>query len=177
MDALGINGANLVVQIIAFLLFIWLFWKFALGPITNTLDARQDRIRESIEAAARVEEELKRTQAQNEEIMAEARREANTLLARAREVSEANIARSLEQGEVRANELLVRAREEINAETAQARAELRQEVADLAISAATKIVRTNLDRAAQTRLIEETLADAGANGRSAGSGNAPTSGV
>jgi F-type H+-transporting ATPase subunit b len=175
MDALGINGANLVVQIIAFLLFIWLFKRFALGPITNTIDARQDRIRESIEAAARVEEELKRTQAQNEEIMAEARREANTLLARAREVSEQNIARSLEQGEARAAERLARAEDEINALTAQARAELRQEVADLAISAATKIVRTNLDRAAQTRLIEETLADAG--GRTTGTGNASANGV
>jgi len=49
---------------------------------------------------------------------------------------------------------------------------LRQEIADLAVSAATKIVRKELDPATQTRLIEETLAEAGAgratNGRSSG---------
>jgi len=176
MDALGINLPNLIVQLVAFLLFVWLFWKFALGPITNTLDTRQDRIRESIEAAARVQDELKRTQAQNEEIMAEARREANTLIARAREVSEQNIVRSREQADVQANDIIVRAREEIAAETAQARAELRQEVADLAISAATKIVRGNLDRQAQTRLIEETLAEAGGRAMN-GNGSTNANGV
>ena len=49
---------------------------------------------------------------------------------------------------------------------------LRREIADLAVSAATKIVRKELDPATQTRLIEETLAEAGAgratNGRSGG---------
>jgi len=97
MGALGINGANLLVQIVAFLIFIWLFWKFALGPITGMLDTRQERIRESIEAAQRMEDELQKTRAQNEEIMAEARREGQALIARAREVGDQHIARSKEQ--------------------------------------------------------------------------------
>ncbi len=164
MDALGINAANLIVQILAFLLFIWLFWKFALGPITRMLDTRQERIRESIEAAQRMEDELQKTRAQNEEIMAEARREAQTLIARAREVSDQNIARSKEQAQVQADEMIVKAREAIAAETAQARADLRREVGDLAVLAASKIVRANLDRDAQSRLIEEALAEAGATG-------------
>ncbi|HMM42497.1 MAG TPA: F0F1 ATP synthase subunit B [Thermomicrobiales bacterium] len=164
MDALGINAANLIVQILAFLLFIWLFWKFALGPITGMLDTRQERIRESIEAAQRMEDELQKTRAQNEEIMAEARREAQGLIARAREVSDQNIARSKEQAQVQADELIDKARDAIAAETAQARADLRREVGDLAVMAASKIVRANLDRDAQTRLIEEALAEAGATG-------------
>lgn len=164
MDALGINAANLIVQILAFLLFIWLFWKFALGPITGMLDTRQERIRESIEAAQRMEDELQKTRAQNEEIMAEARREAQGLIARAREVSDQNIARSKEQAQVQADEMIDKARDAIAAETAQARADLRREVGDLAVMAASKIVRANLDRDAQTRLIEEALAEAGATG-------------
>lgn len=164
MDALGINAANLIVQLLAFVLFVALFWKFALGPITRMLDTRQDRIRDSIEAAQRVERELAETQARNEEVLAEARREAQTLIARAREVSDQNIARSREQAQVQADDMIAKAREAIAAETLQARNELRQEIADLAISAATKIVRANIDRDAQTRLIEEALAEARAHG-------------
>ena len=41
MGALGLNLWGLIVQIIAFLVFIYLFWKFALGPITNMLDERE----------------------------------------------------------------------------------------------------------------------------------------
>jgi F-type H+-transporting ATPase subunit b len=167
MDALGINWANLIVQLVAFLLFIYLFKRFALGPVTGMIDARRTRIQESIDEAERVRRELAETRARNDEIMAEARREAQALIANAREVSDQTIARSREQAQVQADELIKRAREEIGAETAQARAELRQEIADLAITAATTIVRTTLDRQAQTRLIEETLAEAGsgANGQ------------
>jgi F0F1-type ATP synthase membrane subunit b/b' len=56
--------------------------------------------------------------------------------------------------------MIAKAREAIAAESAQARTELRREVADLAVTAASKIVRANLDRQAQARLIEETLAEA-----------------
>ena len=52
------------------------------------------------------------------------------------------------------------------AETEQARVQLRQELADLAVTAAGKIVRKELDPATQALLIEETLAEATAsNGR------------
>jgi F-type H+-transporting ATPase subunit b len=63
----------------------------------------------------------------------------------------------------------------LRAETEQARHQLRQEVADLAVTAATKIVRKELDPATQTRLIEETLAEAGGsrtNGRGTAQGDA-----
>jgi F-type H+-transporting ATPase subunit b len=169
MSAIGVNWANLVVQILAFALFVYVFWRYALGPITKMLDTRQDRIRESIEAAQRVERELQETRAQNEAVRHEARREAQEIVARAREVSEQNIARSKEQAQVQADDVIAKAREAIQSETAQARAELRQEIADLAVTAASKIVRANLDRAAQSRLIEETLAEAGAGGRNGSS--------
>ena len=38
MDALGINLPGLLVQLFAFLVFIFLFWKYALGPITNLVN-------------------------------------------------------------------------------------------------------------------------------------------
>ena len=51
MGALGIDAWGLAVQIVAFLIFIYLFWRYALGPITNMLDERSRRIAESMAAA------------------------------------------------------------------------------------------------------------------------------
>ena len=48
MGALGLNLWGLIVQIIAFLVFVYLFWKYALGPITNMLDERSRRIADSM---------------------------------------------------------------------------------------------------------------------------------
>jgi len=175
MDALGIDGWKLAVQIVAFLIFIVLLWKVALGPITTVLDERQQRIRESMEAAQQMQAELQATAVRNEEVLREARQEAQQIIANAREAGEATLARSREEAGKQAEEYLARAESTLRAETEQARMQLRQEVADLAVNAATKIVRKELDPASQTRLIEETLAEAGAsrsNGSASGQGEA-----
>ena len=160
MGALGINGWNLIVQLIAFIIFLWLLWRFALGPIVNVLDQRQERIRESVEAAERMRQELAATAARNEEVLAEARQQASQIVAQAREAGDASIARAREAANAQAEEYLSRAEASLRQETEQARQQLRQEVANLAVTAASKIVRKELDPATQTQLIEETLAAA-----------------
>lgn len=162
LDQLGINGWNLVVQLVAFILFIYLLWRLALGPIVRVLDQRSDRIRDSMEAAQKMQAELQATATRNEEVLAEARREAQQVIANAREVSDATIARAREEAGQQANEYLARAEDTLRQETALARQQLRQEIADLAVTAAGKIVRKELDPASQTRLIQETLAEASA---------------
>jgi len=165
MSALGVNGWNLVAQLIAFIVFLGIFWKFALGPLTNIIDQRRGRIEESMQAAERMQKELAATQARNEETLAEARRDAQKLLSSAREAAEQTIARAKDQAQVEAERIAEHARAASEAEREQAWQQLRQEVADLAIAAATKIVRKELDGAQQARLIEETLAEASGENR------------
>lgn len=169
MGDLGISGWKLAVQLVAFIVFIGLIWRLALGPIVAMLDKRQETIRGSIEAAQRMQTEMQATAARNEETLAEARREAQAILTLAREQGEATLSRAREEAARQSDEYLARAEATLRAETEQARLQLRQEVADLAVSAATKIVRKELDPAAQARLIEETLSEA-ASGRATGAG-------
>ena len=179
MDALGdlgINGWNLIIQLIAFIVFIWLLWRFALGPIVRVLDQRQERVRESMEAAQRMQAELQATAARNEEVLAEARREAQGIVAAAREASDATIARAREAAGAQAEEYLARAEATLRQETEQARQQLRQEVADLAVMAASRILRKELDPTAQVQLIEQTLAEAG-DGTRNGAGQPPPAGA
>lgn len=161
MDQIGINGWQLIIQLIAFIVFIALLWKFAVGPITNMLDERQDKIRESMEAAERTQAEMKDTLARNEEILQEARREAQDIVSTGRTTSEQLIAKAREEAAAQSDEYLERARGTLRQETEQARQQLRDEVADLAVTAAGRIVRKELDASAQSQLIAETLAEAG----------------
>lgn len=164
---LGINGWQLIIQMIAFIVFIFLLWKFAVGPITGMLDERQDRIRESMEAAERMRAELRETQARNEQVLLEARREAQEIISTARSNGEQMITRAREEAAAQSDEYLERARGTLRQETAQARQQLRNDVADLAVMAAGRIVKKELDPAGQARLIEDTLADADARARTA----------
>jgi len=165
MSALGVDGWVLLAQLIAFIFFVGIFWKFALGPITGMIDQRRTRIEESMQAAERMQKELAATQARNEEILGEARRDAQKLLAAARENADQTVARAKEQAGIEAARVAEQERATIAAEREQSWQQLRQEVADLAISAATKIVRKELDRGQQQKLIEETLAEASGEGR------------
>jgi F-type H+-transporting ATPase subunit b len=162
MGALGIDPWGLAVQIIAFLIFIFLFWRYALGPITNMLDERSRRIGESMAAAERMRQEMAAATARNEEVLAEARRQAQQIITQAREVADATVTRAQEEAGRQADEYLARAQATLRQETEQARLQLRQELADLAVMAAGRIVKKELDPATQARLIEETLAEAAA---------------
>jgi F-type H+-transporting ATPase subunit b len=160
MGALGLDAWGLAVQLFAFIVFVYLFWRYALGPITNMLDERSRRIAESIAAADNMRQELAATAARNEEILAEARRQAQQIITQAREVGDATVARAQKEAGEQAEAYLARAQATLRQETEQARLQLRQELADLAVMAAGRIVRKELDPAAQSRLIEETLAEA-----------------
>lgn len=160
-EQIGINAWNLIAQIVAFILFVFLFWRYALKPILRVLDQRTERIRESFAAAEQMRRELQATEARNEQLLAEARQEAQQIVANARQASEATIAHAREEAAKQANEYQARAEQTLRQETSRARQELRQEIADLAVTAAGKIVRRELDPATQSQLIQETLAEAG----------------
>ncbi len=170
-ESIGINGWNLIAQVIAFILFIYLLQRYALGPIVRALDERTARVRSGMEAAQKMQADLQTTAARNEQVLAEARREAQAIVTNAREVSDTTIAKAREEAGRQADEYLARAEESLRQETALARQQLRQEIADLAVTAAGKIVRRELDPAGQTRLINEALAEAG--GVATGNGSQP----
>ncbi|CAN5847385.1 hypothetical protein BH24CHL4_BH24CHL4_07710 [soil metagenome] len=160
MESLGIELSKLLVQIIAFLVFLFLLWRYASKPIVGILDERQLRVREGMEAASRMQSQLEATAARNEEVLAEARREAQAILVQSRESGESLIARARDEAGKQSDEYMARAEATLRAETEQARQELRKEVAGLAVMAASMIVRKELDPSAQAALIEATLAEA-----------------
>lgn len=157
MDQFGINIWNFLIQLGAFLVFAFLLWRFAVGPIVRVLDARQDKISESLLAAERMQVELRESQAKNEQVMAEARREASELMQQARSNADAVEARAREKAEASAQEFLDRAQQTLQQETAQARQQLRQEVADLAVMAAGQIIHKEITPEDQRAIIEQTL--------------------
>ncbi|MBO9405409.1 MAG: ATP synthase F0 subunit B, partial [Thermomicrobium sp.] len=81
------------------------------------------------------------------------------IVASARESAEQLIARAREEAQQQAQQLIQQAQEAIEAERQRVWAELRREVADLAILAATRIIRQELDRDRHLALIEQALAE------------------
>jgi F-type H+-transporting ATPase subunit b len=160
MDALGINGSALIVQLLAFLILVFLLGRYAYRPIVNALDQRSERVRSSMEQADRIERQLAETETRNQQILTEARREAQQIIAQAREVGDRQIAQARDVAREEADKQLQLSLAQLRAEEQRAKQELRQQYADLVIRAASRVVRQELDPQKHLQLIESTLREA-----------------
>jgi F-type H+-transporting ATPase subunit b len=156
-----INLFWIIVSAANFVLFLVILALFAWKPITKTLDDRRTKIEQGLKDAEQARLDLERSSAAAAEEIAAARREAREIVDRAQRVAQetrdADIAATREE----LDRMRVRATAEIEAEKGRAIGELRAEVADLAISAAGRVVRASMDGERQRRLVEEFLAETG----------------
>ena len=157
MEALGINSPGLITHIISFTLLLIVLRIFLYKPIVNMLDQRSERIRESLEAAERAREESAASQAEVEAQLEAARAEGQQLIASAREVAERF--REEETAKVRQEIEAERARAEANIQRERDAAieQIRGEFADLAITAAERVVQRSLDAQAHQDIIDSIL--------------------
>ena len=157
MEALGINVAGLLTQLVSFSLLVALLWVLLYKPVTRALDERSRRIKESLETADRVRQEAAESQAAMEQQNAEAREEGQRLIAQAREVAdrfrEEEIAKARQDIEAER----VRAEANIQRERDAAIEDLRREFAGLAISAAERVIERSLNEDDHKALINSVL--------------------
>ena len=160
MEQLGINLNGLIAQLINFLVLYFLLSRFLFPRVTQMLDARAARIRESVERAEQVQRDAERSEQQFQERIAEARREGQGIVANANQIAQRIQAEAQEKAQRDAEAFLARAHEQIQRETQQARLELRQQVASLALLAASRVVERSLDERQHVELIEQVLREA-----------------
>jgi F-type H+-transporting ATPase subunit b len=119
-------------EIVSFAILFYVLAKYAFPPILEALDARERKIRESIDTAERRRAEADRRLAEYEARMKGAQREADRIKAAA--------ARDIDQERRRALE------------------EVRSYTTDLALRVAEKLLERSLTDADHKRLAEESLA-------------------
>ena len=164
-ETLGLNLPGLIWHTINFLVLLFVLRRFLFPPVLRMLDERQARIRESMERAEQIQAESARAAETVKGQLDEARREAQNIINNASQIAERLRAERQQQAQAEYETILKRAQEDAAREREQAFAELRTQVADLAVSAAERIVRRQLDPATQRQLVTEFLAEAG-DGRS-----------
>lgn len=120
----------------------------------KAIKAREDMIRNALEAAERAREEMKVLQSDNEAILRKAREERDKILRDARHAHDRMVAEAKEKSQAEADAMVKRAKELIEREKITAITEVKQEVARLAIEVASKVVSQTLKSdAEQQKLI------------------------
>jgi F-type H+-transporting ATPase subunit b len=161
---LGLNWPGLIWHAINFLVLFLLLRQFLFKPVVGMLDARAQRVRESMEQADQARRAAEQAEADRQALLAETRREAERIRSRADEQAK----RILADAEARAHERQqqIEQQAETSARQIEERvmAQVRAQLADLVVTAVDRVTRGALDANAQRGLVQQFLTTNGAAG-------------
>ena len=156
MDKLGIQWQILVAQTISFSIVFFVLWKFAYGPIFAMLQARREKIAESLANAEKIKADVARTEAERQKILADAGDQANKLIDDARQAASRVREQETQKAIAAAEQIVVKAREAATQERAQMLAQLKREVGRLVVQTTATVTGKVLTSEDQQRLAAET---------------------
>jgi len=146
---------------LSFLILLIILRKFAWKPILNSVQTREDSIKDALEAADAAKREMENLTADNERILKEARAERDNLMKDARDMKNKMINDAKEEAKVQADKMIANAQAAIESEKKAAVAEIKTQVAALSIEIAEKVVKEELSsNDKQLKLVEDMLGDA-----------------
>ena len=148
-------------MVVIFGIVFFLLAKFGFPVITKAVQTRSDHIADSLKAADEAQARLAGLAQEQAKMIEETRLEQSRILKEASESRERIIAQAKEEAAAEAAKLLDHAKVEIAAERESAIRDIRRQVAMISVEVAEKIVRKDLDAAAdQLSLIDRMVDEA-----------------
>jgi F-type H+-transporting ATPase subunit b len=157
MEGIGINLPLLVAFVINFVILFGLLTLVLYKPVLKILDERQAKIKESIDQAEQIREQIAHSEEQIKTNLDTARKERQAIIAQATQIGERLKEEAKEGARNEAESLITKAQAEIKQERDKTIDELRQEFANIAILAAEKVIKETLDKGKHSKIIDEIL--------------------
>jgi len=162
MGKLGINPYLLVAQLINFGLVVFLLSRLLYRPVLNALQARTQRIQESIENAEQVKQQLARAQQDYEARMAEARQQAAQIVTQAQERAQVQARELVANAQADAERIKAEAHQQAQQERDQLLRGLQGQLANLVTETAQNVIGQELRTGGgHERLIQQSLSELG----------------
>ncbi|MFZ1301523.1 MAG: F0F1 ATP synthase subunit B [Candidatus Microsaccharimonas sp.] len=156
-SALGIDWQLLILQIIAFLILVFLLAKFVYPWLLKQIDERQSAIEEAAKAAVKAQENAAETQERVAELLAEARTQAAEIVDTAKLEATQMLTASEEKARATAEKIASEAKADVEKSIEAAKRDLHDETLELIALATEKVIRTKLDKKADAALIATAL--------------------
>lgn len=132
---------QVITQIVAFLIMLWILKRFLWGPLMSFLDKRTQTIQDMFNAAEEKNQQADVLKAEYEGKIQDIKDEGQVIIQNA--VKDAQkIARDIQlDSQKKAHEVLHKAQEQAQIDLAKARVELKKDIVDLSFNALEKLVR------------------------------------
>ncbi len=154
---LDVNPGLILWTIVTFILLMVILKKAAWKPILNSLSERELFIKESLEKAEKARIDAEKLIQDNKSAMVKAEKEAQHIIEQTREYSEKLKSQMLDESKAQSAKMIEDAKSEIERKNQEAFVKLKNQVAEIAVDAAEKIIRSNLDKEKQVGIINKYL--------------------
>ncbi|MFO7446103.1 MAG: F0F1 ATP synthase subunit B [Ignavibacteriaceae bacterium] len=152
---LDVNPGLIIWTVITFIILAFLLKKVAWKPILAALDQRELAIKQSLEKAEKAKEEAQKMLDQNQANLNKAEEEAKKIIEQSRQYAEKLKEQMIHDSREQAQKIVTDASAEIDRKKEAAFTELRGQIAEIAISAAEKILQENLDKEKQNKVVDK----------------------
>ncbi len=158
--ALGIDWKTLILQIVAFLILVWLLGKFVYPWLMKSVDERQDAIEAGAKAAEAAQKKAAKAEADVAKLLSEARAEAGDIVSTAKKEAAAAVEAAESKAKLHADAIVSSAHEQIEKDVLAAKKTLRDETIDLVAEATEKVIGHVVTAKVDEKLITEAVKEA-----------------
>ena len=155
---LSVEGGLMFWTLVVFVILFFVLSKYAFGPITQAVRAREEALTQALAEAKSDREAAAALLVEHKAQIDAARGEAQKYIAEGRSTAEGMKTSMLDETRKQQTEMLERAKRDIESQKTAAIADLRREAVSIAIAAAGKVIEKNLDDAQNRKLVEGYLA-------------------
>ncbi len=149
---------TLIVQMIVFIVLVWFTMTFVWPMILGPMDERAKKIAAGLAAAEKGKADLAQASERAEALMREARERAGQIIDQAQHRANDIVEQAKGTATTEGARLIASAQEQITLAATQARESLRRDVAQIAVSAASKILEREIDPRTHSDLIDKLAA-------------------
>ncbi|MDR3419282.1 MAG: F0F1 ATP synthase subunit B [Nevskia sp.] len=151
-------NATLILQMIAFAVFVWVTMKLALPPISKAMKDREVRIADGLAAAEKGSKALQDASTKSDEALKAARVQAQEIVGAANKQATQIVEQARQDAESEKTRIVASGHAEVQREIAQAKDALRRQVSELAVAGASKILHREIDAKTHADVLNELAA-------------------
>ncbi len=150
---LDVNPGLIIWTTVTFIILLLILRKVAWKPILESLSARENSISEALQKAEKARKDAEEIVANNKANLAKYEEEAKMVISEARIYAEKLKTEAEEKSKAEAKRLIEEAKQEIERKQQESFNMLKAQVAEIAISAAEKIIKQDLDKEKHTQIV------------------------
>lgn len=152
-------GMTLTLQVIGFVIFLFVVYKFVLPPLADAVEGRRRQIADGLAEAEKGKASLATAQIEADKLIADAKAKAAEIVALAEKQRTATIDAAKGEAKAAGDREKQMAADEIAQLSVKAKEELRDRVADLAVAGAQRILKREINPQVHSDLLAQLKAE------------------